>query len=121
MANQIEKLNNIAIASIEKLNGLTDAQMEKVNTLEWTGVVQAGSYSVSSATLSTARSRCAGFAVARSASAVVGGNNTSAAKLDSCEEYDGSAVSSGGTLGTARFGLTGCGSQTVGLILGGTA
>jgi len=38
MANQIEKLNNIAITSIEKLNGLTDAQMEKVNGLEFTGV-----------------------------------------------------------------------------------
>ena len=34
MANQIEKLNTIAVASIEKLNGLTDASMEKVNALD---------------------------------------------------------------------------------------
>ena len=121
MANEVSKVNLVAIANISKITGLTDANMAEVSGLEFTSVVVAGSYSVSSATLSTARSRCAGFAVARTASAVVGGNNTSGTKLDSCEEYDGSAVSSGGTLGTARFGLTGCGSQTVGLILGGTA
>ncbi len=37
MANQIEKLNGIEIASIEKLNGLTDDNIEKLNGLEFTG------------------------------------------------------------------------------------
>ena len=37
MANQVEKLNGIAIASIEKINGLTDAEIEKINGLEFTG------------------------------------------------------------------------------------
>ena len=37
MANQIEKLNGIQIASIEKLNGLTDDNIEKLNGLEFTG------------------------------------------------------------------------------------
>ena len=34
MANQIEKLNAIAIASIEKFNTLTDANIEKINGRE---------------------------------------------------------------------------------------
>jgi len=122
MANQIEKLNNIAITSIEALNTLTDASMEKVNGLEFTGTPPvASSYSVASATLSTARSRSAGFGVSRDASAVAGGNNTSSVKLTSTEEYNSGSIASGGNLATARFGLTGCGSQTAGLILGGTA
>lgn len=39
MANQIDKLNAIAIASIEKFNGLTDAEIEKINGLTFIGVV----------------------------------------------------------------------------------
>ena len=121
MANQVEKLNNIAVASIEKLNGLTDASMEKVNGLEFTGLTIASSYSVASATLSTARSRCAGFGVCRAASAVVGGNDTSENKLSSTEEYNSGTIESGGNLNTPRFAMTGCGSQAAALILGGTA
>lgn len=37
MANQVEKLDTIAIADIEKVNTLTDANIEKINTLEFTG------------------------------------------------------------------------------------
>ena len=33
MANQIEKLNAIAIASIEKFNAKTDSNIEKINNL----------------------------------------------------------------------------------------
>ncbi len=39
MANQIEKLNAIAIASIEKFNTRTDANIEKINGREFTGTV----------------------------------------------------------------------------------
>jgi len=39
MANQIDKLNGIAIASIEKFNGLTDAEIEKINGLTFLGIV----------------------------------------------------------------------------------
>ena len=35
MANQVEKLNTIALADIEKVDTLTDAQIEKINTLEF--------------------------------------------------------------------------------------
>jgi hypothetical protein len=37
MANQVEKLNGIAIGSIEKFNGATDSNIEKINGLEFTG------------------------------------------------------------------------------------
>ena len=39
MANQIDKINTIALASIEKVNTLTDANIENLNTLEFTGTV----------------------------------------------------------------------------------
>ena len=38
MANEVEKLNSIAILSIEKVNTLTDDNIEKINTLNFLGV-----------------------------------------------------------------------------------
>jgi len=38
MANEIEKVNTIAIADIEKINGKTDDNIEKLNTFELAGV-----------------------------------------------------------------------------------
>jgi hypothetical protein len=35
------------------------------------------------------------------------------------EEYDGSTWTAGGNLGTARYRLAGCGTQTAGLAFGG--
>ena len=37
MANEIEKINDVAVTSIEKLNGKTDANIQAVNGLELTG------------------------------------------------------------------------------------
>ena len=42
MANEIEKINDIAIASIEKLNDKTDANIQAVNGLELTGGASGG-------------------------------------------------------------------------------
>ena len=39
MANQVEKLNTIAIANIEAINGLNDTAIEAINGLEFTGVI----------------------------------------------------------------------------------
>ena len=39
MANEIEKVNSIAIASIAKFNGKTDDNMQKINGAEFTGSV----------------------------------------------------------------------------------
>ena len=37
MANEVEKLNNVAVGDIETVNGKTDSNIEKVNSLELTG------------------------------------------------------------------------------------
>ena len=37
MANEIEKINAIAIGDIEKVNSKTDSNIEKINSLEYTG------------------------------------------------------------------------------------
>ena len=37
MANEIEKLNTVAITSIETVNGRTDTNIEKINNREFTG------------------------------------------------------------------------------------
>ena len=39
MANEIEKVNTIAIADIEKVSGRTDDNIEKLSGLEFTGFV----------------------------------------------------------------------------------
>ena len=41
MANEIEKINAIAIADIEAFNGKTDSNIEKLNGLEFTGISDA--------------------------------------------------------------------------------
>lgn len=46
MANQVEKLNGIAISSIEKFNGATDSNIEKINGLEFTGFTPVAGSSV---------------------------------------------------------------------------
>lgn len=117
MANQIEKLNTIAVASIEKLNGLTDANMEKVNGLEFTGTVAI--VFAAGGTLSTARTRCSGFGRARNASLVTSGRSTSSTDLTSTEIYGGTSFSGGNPTTSARATAGGCGSSTDGLVFGG--
>ena len=39
MANEVTKLNGIAIANITNLNGITDANLSKINGQEFTGSV----------------------------------------------------------------------------------
>jgi len=39
MANEIEKINSIALTSIESVNGKTDDNIEKLNSRNFLGVV----------------------------------------------------------------------------------
>lgn len=79
-----------------------------------------GIFSVSNATLSTARSRSSiGIGTSRIASMTGGGYDTSSGRLASTEEYNGSAVTAGGNLGTARSAPSGTGTLTAGLVHGG--
>ena len=120
MANAVEKVNTIAITNIEALNGITDANLEDLNGLEFAGYDPGTTFSTSSASLATSRSRLAGFGASRSAIVICGGNNTSGTKLNSTETYDGSNVGEASNLTTARFALVGTGTESAGLILGGT-
>ena len=49
----------------------------------------------------------------------MGGTLSVGSFSNATEEYDGSAWSSGGNLATARGGLAGCGTQSLGLCMGG--
>ena len=42
MANAVDKVNGIAIASIEKVNGMTDANIQAFNSFEFTGYTYGG-------------------------------------------------------------------------------
>jgi len=52
MANEIEKLNSIAIADIEKFNSKTDDNIEKINGFEFTGVLPEAHTLISTSTAS---------------------------------------------------------------------
>ena len=80
----------------------------------------AGIFSASNATLSTARTRCAGLGTSRIASMVIGGQNTSSSQLNTAEEYNGSVVTSADdTLSVVRNQPGACGTLTAGLVQGG--
>jgi len=111
MANQIKKLNTIAIASIEKVNTLTDANIEKLNTLNFAGVVAIATWTAESGNLGTAK--YAGSLFGTAADAVYCGGYVSGA-LNTTEIWDGSsgtgAWSAGSNnLGAASHGGTGAG------------
>jgi hypothetical protein len=56
MANAVEKVNTIAIASIEAINTITDANLEALNTLEFTGVAPDAHTLISTHTASSSSS-----------------------------------------------------------------
>ena len=123
MANEIEKVNAKAITSIETLNGKTDANIEKINGLEFTGL-SAGTWSNSSASIGTARTRFySAQGSTRAAMAIIGGLNTSGltGRLATEEEYDGSgdSISSGQSIGISGM-MGGAGSATSAVVVGGT-
>ena len=78
-----------------------------------------GIFSVGNATLSTARTRCAGLGTSRIASMVIGGQNTSSSQLNTTEEYNGSNITAGGNLSIIRNQPGACGTLTVGFVQGG--
>jgi len=79
----------------------------------------AGIFSASNSTLSTGRTRNAGFGTSRIACMTVGGQDTSA-YLNSGEEYNGSVVTAAGdTLSASKNQPGACGTLTAGFVQGG--
>jgi len=124
MANQVKKVNNVAITDIKNINGQTDANIKELNTQEFTGL-SAGTWSASSASLGTARSTFfSAQGSTRAAMAVIGGLNTSglSGRLSSEEEYNGAtdAISSGQSIGISGI-MAGAGGATSAVVGGGTS
>ena len=124
MANEVKKVNNVAITNIKNINGQTDANIKKINTKEFTGL-SAGTWSASSAALGTARSTFfSAQGSTRAAMAVIGGLSTSGltGRLATEEEYDGvsDAISSGQSVGISGI-MAGAGSATSAVVGGGTS
>ena len=123
MANEIEKLNHVALTSIEKFNGLTDANMQALNGREWTGLTT-GTWS-EAGNMSTGRSRMGNIGTVYTAMLFAAGNEddpvSAANYLSTSEEWNGSSTSTtgGGGLASARQSLCAGGSQTAGFVTGG--
>ena len=123
MANEVKKVNNVAITNIKNINGQTDANIKKINSREFTGL-SAGTWSSSSASLGTARSNFfSAQGSARSAMAIIGGNGTGGltSRLQSEEEYNGASdsISSGQNIAIAGI-MAGAGGATSAVVGGGT-
>ena len=124
MANEVKKVNNVAITDIKNINGQTDADIKKINTKEFTGLT-AGTWSASGASLGTARSNFfSAQGSARSAMAIIGGNGTGGLsdRENSEEEYDGvnDTIGSGQTIGISGI-MAGAGGATSAVVGGGTS
>jgi len=119
MANQIEKVNTIAITSIEKINLLDDDAIEKLNLLEFTGVVDP-TWS-SGGNLYSARhfGALGGMAGTQLAALYAGGYGTAYAA--DAGEYNGTAWTqvSVGSLAAAKAGFAMGGTQGSALVAGG--
>ena len=112
MANEVKKLNTIAIASVKNVNGITDANLKKLNTLEFTGYT-ALTWATGN-TIATSRDGHTQHGTATDGMITAGYNGS--ASLQSTEEFNGSTwgVISGGDLaftdgsgGTFGFGTQG--------------
>ena len=124
MANEVKKVNNVAITDIKNINGQTDANIKKINTKEFTGL-SAGTWSASSASLGTARSNFfSAQGSARTAMAIIGGNGTGGLsdRENSEEEYNGASdsISSGQAISISGI-MCGAGSATSAVVGGGTS
>ena len=124
MANEVKKVNNVAITDIKNINGQTDANIKKINTKEFTGL-SAGTWSASSASLGTARSNFfSAQGSTRAAMAIIGGNGTSGLsdRENSEEEYNGASdsISSGQAISISGI-MCGADSATSAVVGGGTS
>ena len=124
MANEVKKVNNIAITDIKNINGQTDADIKKINTKEFTGL-SAGTWSASGDSLNTARSNFfSAQGSTRDAMAIIGGNGTGGLsdRENSEEEYDGvnDTIGSGQTIGISGI-MCGAGGATSAVVGGGTS
>ena len=116
MANEITKLNAIAIGDIAKFNGLTDSDIEKLNALEWSSGPSHVWTEVGA--MGTAMSGAGqGFGAVNTAVVVAGGYES--AFVDNTQERNGTSWGTGGDLSATRQQMGSCGTSSAGLCFGG--
>tara|TARA_R110000744_G_scaffold2003_1_gene7839 strand:- start:1592 stop:1960 length:369 start_codon:yes stop_codon:yes gene_type:complete len=119
MANNVVKVNGIAIANIAKLNGITDANLAKLNGEEFTGTFPNLTWTAGGA-MSAGRAGAHGFGASLSAVVMAGGDGPDGgATLTSSEEYNGTSWGSGGAMSTSSSTGGSAGTLTSGLVMGG--
>jgi len=117
MANQVEKLNTIAIADIEAINGLNDAAIEGINGLEFTGVVPYTGITWS--TDDTIPITAGYWSVFGNKGALGITTNVSGESYQRTYEHDGSSWSTGGNTNARHSVSQTGGTQSAGVIYGG--
>jgi len=116
MANEIEKLNAIAIGDIEKFNGKTDSNIEKINSFEFTGGPSHVWTTVGD--MNTATSGAGqGFGAVNTAVIVAGGYD--GAFVDNTLHRNGTTWETEGDLSATRQQMGSCGTSSAGLTFGG--
>tara|TARA_R110000824_G_scaffold29845_3_gene98868 strand:+ start:619 stop:1554 length:936 start_codon:yes stop_codon:yes gene_type:complete len=136
MANEITKLNQIAVADLAKINGLTEADVENLNGLEWAGdgIANWDIYLILADATTMMNHNGLAWSNTGHAKLYATGNYTcgvsgttgfsshgyiSGAPTGISEEYNGSSWSAGGTSGRARYGNRIVGTVTSALAVGG--
>ena len=116
MANEVKKLNAIAIGDIKNLNALTDANIKEFNAQEWSSGPSHVWTSVGA--MGTAMTSAGqGFGAVNTAVAVAGGHD--GAFTDDTQERDGTTWGTGGDLSATRQQMGSCGTLSAGLCFGG--
>ena len=116
MANEVKKLNLIAIGDIKNVNTLTDANLKKLNLLEWSSGPSHVWTEVGA--MGTAMSGAGqGFGAVNTAVVVAGGYES--AFVDNTQERNGTTWGTGGDLSATRQQMGSCGTSSAGLCFGG--
>ena len=118
MANNVEKVNGIAIADIEKINGITDANLQALNSEEFTAAFGGITWSTDDVfPASTRQTINHGIIGAKLNSDT---QSDTSGTVDRSYEHDGSSWASGvATGGTLRTSGTGGGTQGAAVMFGG--
>lgn len=117
MANEIEKLNSIAITDIETVNGKTDTNIQAFNGKEFTGVIPYSGITWTTGGTEAYREGQGGTGI--STAFIIVGGSTDSGNESSTREYNGSSWSAGGSI-EAIISSTRCaGSDTAAMYAGG--
>tara|TARA_Y100000590_G_scaffold200728_1_gene228062 strand:+ start:2068 stop:3120 length:1053 start_codon:yes stop_codon:yes gene_type:complete len=117
MANEVEKLNGIAIADIETINGKTDTNIQAFNGKEFTGVIPYSGVTWTTGGTEAYREGQGGTGI--STAFIIVGGTTDAGNQNTTREYNGSSWSAGGNIEAIISSTRVAGSDTAAMYAGG--